>query len=717
MAHDDANGQLYLDDTHNRLRVRWKGVGKQAVFKTVNKTLKKASESLGGGQYVINPIWSKYFDKDLITVHPLGGCIMADSAEQGAVNHKGQLFSGKNGDAVHEGLYVCDGSIIPRSLGVNPLLTIASLAERICYLLAEDRNLQIDYEFSMQPSETKENQGTMGLSFIETMKGYFAEKVLDDYRKGYEIGKQQNSSFMFNLTIQTNNVEELLEKKEHQASVTGLIEAPALSNKPLTVHQGTFHLLVDDPSTPDSKEMWYRLCMSSVEGQAYFMEGFKKIRHDSKLDMWSDTTTLYISVYAGEDHTAPMLGRGILMMGKEDFMKQLTTIRILNETNQIEKMKAIARFGTFFAGSLYETYGSIFAKEHVFNPTAPPRKKRSLRTGAPEIHYFVTGDGVELRLSRYRGGDKGPIMLTHGFGVSSIIFSLDTIETNLLEYLYAHGYDVWLLDWRASIELPYHHNQFTLDAVAKFDYPAAISKIQTVTGAEYIDVLAHCVGAATFTMSMLNGLQGVRSIILSQIAAHFRPPLLNRLKVGLYLPTLLSKLGIDSLQAYSDSEDDWFNVIYNQALKLYPLPLEERCHSPVCRRATFMYGLLFEHEQLNELTHDCLHEMLGGANITAFEQVALVFREGRLLRHDGADVYMEHLDRLAIPITFIHGAENQVNTPEGTEQTYHELCERNGSLLYQHHIIPEYGHIDCLFGKNAIRDVYPYILEHLTRVD
>ncbi|WP_197490634.1 hypothetical protein [Brevibacillus sp. SKDU10] len=51
------------------------------------------------------------------------------------------------------------------------------------------------------------------------------------------------------------------------------------------------------------------------------------------------------------------------------------------------------------------------------------------------------------------------------------------------------------------------------------------------------------------------------------------------------------------------------------------------------------------------------------------------------MRHDGADVYMDHLDRLAIPITLIHGAENQVNTPEGTEQTYHELCERNGSSL------------------------------------
>ncbi|MBM7107785.1 GMC family oxidoreductase N-terminal domain-containing protein [Brevibacillus laterosporus] len=717
MAHDDANGQMYLDDKHNRLRVRWKGVGKQAVFETVNKNLKKASESLGGGQYVINPIWSKYFDKDLITVHPLGGCIMADSAEQGAVNHKGQLFSGTEGDDVHEGLYVCDGSIIPRSLGVNPLLTIASLAERTCYLVAEDRNLQIDYGFPSHPPATKKNHATMGLSFIETMKGYFTNKVVDDYHKGYQIGKQHNSPFLFNITIQTENLEELLESREHQANITGIVEAPVLSEKPLTVHSGTFNLLVDDPSSPDSKEMWYRLCMNSVEGQAYFMEGFKQIRHDSKLDIWADTTTLYISVYDGEDNTAPLLGRGILMMEKEDFMKQLATIRIINETNKIEKMKAIARFGTFFAGSLYETYGSIFAKEHVFNPTAPPRKKRSLRTGAPEIHYFVTEDGVELRLSRYHGGNKGPILLIHGFGVSSIIFSLDTIETNLLEYLYAHGYDVWLLDWRASIELPFHHCQFTLDDAAQFDYPAAISKIRSVAEVESVDVLAHCVGAATFTMSMLSGLQGIRSIILSQIGGHFKPPLLNRIKVGLHIPTLLSTLGIDSLQAYSDSEDDWYNVVYNQALKLYPLPLEERCHSPVCRRATFMYGLLFEHEQLNDLTHDCLHEMLGGANITAFEQVALVFREGKLLRHDGADVYMKHLDRLAIPITFIHGAENQVNTPEGTERTYHELCARNGSSLYNHHIIPEYGHIDCLFGKNAIHDVYPYILEHLTSVN
>jgi len=28
-------------------------------------------------------------------------------------------------------------------------------------------------------------------------------------------------------------------------------------------------------------------------------------------------------------------------------------------------------------------------------------------------------------------------------------------------------------------------------------------------------------------------------------------------------------------------------------------------------------------------------------------------------------------------------------------------------------VIPDYGHIDCIFGKNAVKDVYPLILQHL----
>ena len=55
--------------------------------------------------------------------HPLGGCRMAESPDQGVVDHTGAVYG-------YEGLYCIDGSIVPTSLGVNPSLTISALSER-----------------------------------------------------------------------------------------------------------------------------------------------------------------------------------------------------------------------------------------------------------------------------------------------------------------------------------------------------------------------------------------------------------------------------------------------------------------------------------------------------------------------------------------------------------------------------------------------------------
>lgn len=100
-------------------------------------------------------------------------------------------------------------------------------------------------------------------------------------------------------------------------------------------------------------------------------------------------------------------------------------------------------------------------------------------------------------------------------------------------------------------------------------------------------------------------------------------------------------------------------------------------------------------------------------NIAAFEHLSTMVRAEQVVTHEGDDPYLPHLDRLALPIRFIHGAENSCYLPESTKRTYDRLVEAHGEALYSRTVIPEYGHIDCIFGRRAAEDVYPHILEHL----
>lgn len=57
------------------------------------------------------------------TAHVLGGAVIARSPEEGVVDARHRVFG-------YENLLVCDGSVIPANVGVNPSLTITALAER-----------------------------------------------------------------------------------------------------------------------------------------------------------------------------------------------------------------------------------------------------------------------------------------------------------------------------------------------------------------------------------------------------------------------------------------------------------------------------------------------------------------------------------------------------------------------------------------------------------
>jgi cholesterol oxidase len=709
MTHDDGNGRMYLDK--DELRVDWPGVGQQPIFEKANDALYQAGKALGG-RYVDNPLWTKQFHQQLITVHPLGGCVMGKDASTGVVNHKGQVFAGVEGTTVYPNLYVSDGSVIPRPLGVNPLLTISALSERVVAVAAAERSWTIDYTLPSAPKRIPPPL-KVGMQFTETMSGYFSLKELVDYKKGEEQGRADASPMKFTVTVTSDDLNDMLTNQAHAGRIVGTLEAPALSPDSLTVTGGDFHLFIDDPEKVGQRLMTYSMKLTASDGRQFYFEGFKQTHSDTGLNVWSDTSTLYITVYQGADANGAIIGRGILHILPEDFARQLTTMKITN-ASPAERLIGMAKFGGFFGKTIFDTYGGVFAGATAFNPDAPPRKKRPLRAPAPELHPVNSVDGIPLLLTRYKGGTKGPVIVAHGLGVSSGIFTIDTIEANLTEYLVAHGFDVWLLDLRFSIDLPASYMESSADDVANYDYPAAIAKVKEITGAETVQMLVHCYGSTTFFMSMLAGKAlGVRSIVCSQIANDVIAVPMTQGKAYLHVSNILEKVGFPSLTAYTDTHADWKNRLFNEALKLYPVEYKEHCDSSVCHRITFLYSLLYEHAQLNDATHEALHELFGVANIRALEHLSLMVRKRHLVDAEGNEIYMQHLDRLKVPICFIHGAENQCYLPISTQITYDALRAANGNQLYSRHVIPGYGHIDCIYGKNAAEDVYPYMLEHL----
>ena len=138
MAHDDARGTMVFDapwyEPDGRMKIEWDGAGREIIFTRINEELRRHARALQSS-FIPNPLWDMFKTRHLITAHPLGGCTMGEDYLHGAADEFGRVFSGDG--SVHDGLFVCDGSLIPSALNVNPFLTISAITER-----AVERNVQ-----------------------------------------------------------------------------------------------------------------------------------------------------------------------------------------------------------------------------------------------------------------------------------------------------------------------------------------------------------------------------------------------------------------------------------------------------------------------------------------------------------------------------------------------------------------------------------------------
>ena len=201
---DSANGKISANAKTGRVHVVWPSLNlatntlnqwKLADYsRDIRKVLKPATERVGG-TYLDNPTW-RLLPEFLDTLvgkgepirgvnsvsHPLGGCVMADDAAQGVVDHCGRVFSGAAATDVHKGLYILDGSIIHGAVGKNPFLTIAALAERAVENIIANEKLDaapgalkpVDV-LPFSPPIFKPKRA-VGISLSEVLRGTFLPK-------------------------------------------------------------------------------------------------------------------------------------------------------------------------------------------------------------------------------------------------------------------------------------------------------------------------------------------------------------------------------------------------------------------------------------------------------------------------------------------------------------------------------------------------------------
>ena len=145
--HDDFDAGLTVDPG---VRIDWPQARDDPRIAACQQRLESRLADSIGGRLLPNPAWQLLPQRlsgilgtkrgPLLTVHPLGGCAMGSTCSDGVVDHLGRVFDatpGRRATATHSGLSVLDGSIVPTSLGVNPALTIAVLADRAITTLVD----------------------------------------------------------------------------------------------------------------------------------------------------------------------------------------------------------------------------------------------------------------------------------------------------------------------------------------------------------------------------------------------------------------------------------------------------------------------------------------------------------------------------------------------------------------------------------------------------
>jgi pimeloyl-ACP methyl ester carboxylesterase len=233
-----------------------------------------------------------------------------------------------------------------------------------------------------------------------------------------------------------------------------------------------------------------------------------------------------------------------LRLNKRYLARQQTPLlRIVDQQDGIAALTDMLAFILYAVRVILQTHALSFRR-----PDAPliriPQRLPGKAPGLPEpqIEWLTADHNTEpparIRLTRYNGAAAQPkvatvtrpVLLIHGYSASGTTFAHPAVPGNLAQTLCEAGRDVWILDMRCSAGLPTATSDWAFEAMANQDIPIAIEHVSAVhtkgdAAPARVDVVAHCMGAAMFSMAMLADgprharlPQKVGRVVFSQVA-------------------------------------------------------------------------------------------------------------------------------------------------------------------------------------------------------
>jgi cholesterol oxidase len=192
----------------------------------------------------------------------------------------------------------------------------------------------------------------IGISFHEVMSGGFVLGATD-LEEGEKKGRMEGSVMTMHAAIAIQDLDLFLREPGHPGGLTGTLDfTPFGAGLPAT--SGLFNLFspTDDPKL---KLMVYEMGFQH-DGRSYYLAGQKNVRQDPIFDLWKATTTLYSKLHEGTDKSGPVVGAGILSLGARQLIDMMATMKAPGAATFTERSEAMAKFGRFFLGELWDTY-------------------------------------------------------------------------------------------------------------------------------------------------------------------------------------------------------------------------------------------------------------------------------------------------------------------------------------------------------------------------